>query len=78
MTFPCGSGFEPIHDIVKPWSIGFIIGGIVFGYIAFKYRNKVLSGKLRDLKNVAQGAITGFSIGWGGTTIVIFVFNPCS
>ena len=77
-TIPCGSAFEPIHNIVKPWAIIFIVIGIVFGLISFIYRNKTLTGRLKNLKDVAQGAVTGFSIGYGGTSVILLIFNLCS
>lgn len=77
-TFPCGSDFNSIHVIVKPWAIAFIMIGIGFGLISFIYRNKQLSGYWKSLFDSARGAITGFSIGWGGVSIILLILNLCS
>ncbi len=77
-TFPCGLAFNVIHIIVKPYAIGFIVVGIAFGLISFIYRNKALTGKWKNLKDVSQGAVTGFSIGYGGVSVIFLIFNICS
>ena len=77
-TFPCGSAFNSIHVIVKPYAIGFIVVGIAFGLISFIYRNKQLSRNWKSLFDVSKGAITGFSIGWGGVSLIILIFDWCS
>ena len=76
MTFPCGASFE---SVVNPYAIGFILSGIGFGLISFIYRNRFgnLSGIKKSLFETARGAITGFSIGWGGVTAWILLCHPC-
>jgi hypothetical protein len=73
VTYPCDSSFE---SIVKPYAIGFILIGIVFGVGSFIFRNKKPSGNKQILFDWGRGIITGFGLGWGGMTVWIFVF-PC-
>lgn len=70
ITYPCGSFFEDVHNFVTLYAIAFIVITIFINLLRFALPN-------RFRNRVVIGIVTGFMVGFGGTTAVFLVLKPC-
>jgi|SRR3989338_6189866 len=70
ITYPCGSFFDDIHVFTSYFAIAYIAVGIGYGLYGFIRPN-------RNHNRIAHGMVTGLAVGFGGTTAVFLVSNPC-
>lgn len=69
---------SPSVSLARYSAILFILIGIAFGLYSFIYRTRPPpTGKRKKIFEAGRGMLTGFSIGWGGSTALILAFHLC-